>query len=82
MPYPADSFVHLHGHSHYSLLDGGAMIDGLIKKTKELGMPASALTDHGTIFGAIEWYNTAKKHDVKGIIGCEFYVAPASRFDK
>jgi DNA polymerase-3 subunit alpha len=82
MPYPADSFVHLHGHSHYSLLDGGAMIDGLIKRTKELGMPAIALTDHGNIFGAVEWYNTAKKHEIKGIIGCEFYVAPNSRFDR
>jgi DNA polymerase-3 subunit alpha len=82
MPYDPDSFVHLHGHSHYSLLDGGATIDGLIKKTKELGMPAIALTDHGNLFGAVEWYNTAKKHDIKGIVGCEFYVAPNSRFDK
>ena len=82
MPYAADSFVHLHGHSHYSLLDGGATIDGLLKKTKELGMPAIALTDHGNIFGAIEWYSTAKKYEVKGLIGCEFYVAPNSRFDK
>jgi DNA polymerase-3 subunit alpha len=78
----SDSFVHLHGHSHYSLLDGGATIDGLLKKTKELGMPAIALTDHGNLFGAVEWYNTAKKVGVKGIVGCEFYVAPNSRFDK
>jgi len=82
MPYDPNSFVHLHGHSHYSLLDGGATIDGLLKKTKELGMPAIALTDHGNLFGAVEWYSTAKKYDVKGIIGCEFYVAPNSRFDK
>ncbi|MGN6371197.1 MAG: DNA polymerase III subunit alpha, partial [Phycisphaerae bacterium] len=78
----SDTFVHLHGHSHYSLLDGGATIDGLIKKTKELGMPAIALTDHGNLFGAVEWYNTAKKFEIKGIVGCEFYVAPNSRFDK
>lgn len=82
MPYDRSSFVHLHGHSHYSLLDGGATIDGLLKKTKELGMPAIALTDHGNLFGAVEWYSTAKKFDVKGIVGCEFYVAPNSRFDK
>ena len=82
MPYDPNSFVHLHGHSHYSLLDGGATIDGLLKKTKELGMPAIALTDHGNLFGAVEWYSAAKKYDVKGIIGCEFYVAPNSRFDK
>ena len=82
MPYPTNSFVHLHGHSHYSLLDGGATIDNLLKRTKELGMPAIALTDHGNLFGAVEWYSTAKKYDLKGIIGCELYVAPASRFDK
>jgi DNA polymerase-3 subunit alpha len=82
MPYDPNSFVHLHGHSHYSLLDGGATIDGLLKKTKELGMPAIALTDHGNLFGAVEWYTAAKKYEVKGIIGCEFYVAPNSRFDK
>ncbi|HVX85761.1 MAG TPA: DNA polymerase III subunit alpha [Phycisphaerae bacterium] len=82
MAYDPASFVHLHGHSHYSLLDGGATIDGLLKKTRELGMPAIALTDHGNLFGAVEWYSTAKKFEVKGIVGCEFYVAPASRFDK
>ncbi len=82
MPYDPNTFIHLHGHSHYSLLDGGATIDGLMKKTKELGMPAIALTDHGNLFGAVEWYTTAKKYDLKGIIGCEFYVAPNSRFDK
>ena len=78
----AQSFVHLHGHSHYSLLDGGATIDGLLAKTRELGMSAIALTDHGNLFGAVEWYQTARKMGVKGIVGCEFYVAPNSRFDK
>jgi DNA polymerase-3 subunit alpha len=58
------------------------MIDALLKKTKELGMPAIALTDHGNLFGAVEWYTTAKKFEIKGIIGCEMYVAPNSRFDK
>ncbi|MCL2645767.1 MAG: DNA polymerase III subunit alpha [Phycisphaerales bacterium] len=82
MLYDPTSFVHLHGHSHYSLLDGGATIEALLKKTKELGMPAIALTDHGNLFGAVEWYTTAKKFEIKGIIGCEMYVAPNSRFDK
>jgi DNA polymerase III subunit alpha len=77
-----DSFVHLHGHSHYSLLDGGATIQGLCAKTKELGMPALGLTDHGNLFGLVEFYQTAKDAGVKPIIGCEFYVAPGSRFDK
>jgi len=82
MSYAADSFVHLHGHSHYSLLDGGATIDGLCKKAKELGMPALGLTDHGNMFGAIEFYNTANKVGIKPLLGCEFYVAPGSRFEK
>jgi DNA polymerase-3 subunit alpha len=81
-PYPTDSFVHLHGHSHYSLLDGGATIENLCKRAKELGMPALALTDHGNLFGAVEFYNTALKVGIKPILGCELYVAPASRFDK
>jgi DNA polymerase-3 subunit alpha len=82
MTDPTASFVHLHGHSHYSLLDGGATIEGLCKKTKELGMSALALTDHGNMFGAIDFYNTAMKAGIKPIIGCEFYVAPGSRFEK
>lgn len=77
-----DSFVHLHGHSHYSLLDGGATVDGLCKAAKEFGMPALALTDHGNLFGAVEFYETAMKAGIKPIIGCEFYVAPGSRFEK
>ena len=82
MPYDRDTFIHLHGHSHYSLLDGGATVEGLIKRTKELGMPAIALTDHGNLFGAVEWYQTGKKFDVKAIVGCEFYVAPGDRREK
>ncbi|MGC8553295.1 MAG: DNA polymerase III subunit alpha [Phycisphaerae bacterium] len=77
-----DSFVHLHGHSHYSLLDGGATIPGLCEQAKAMGMPALALTDHGNLFGLIEFYNTANAAGIKPIIGCEFYVAPGSRFEK
>ncbi|MBI5742622.1 MAG: DNA polymerase III subunit alpha, partial [Candidatus Niyogibacteria bacterium] len=76
------SFVHLHTHSHYSLLDGLAKIDELVGRVKELGMPAIALTDHGNLYGAIEFYKAAKKAGVKPIIGVEVYVAPNSLHDK
>jgi DNA polymerase III subunit alpha len=76
------SFVHLHTHSHYSLLDGFSKIDDLIKRASELGFPALALTDHGTLSGAIEFYKKAKKVGIKPIIGCEVYLAPRTRFDK
>ncbi len=62
-------FVHLHVHSHYSLLDGLAKIDQLIAKAKEFGMEAMALTDHGNLYGAVEFYKKAKKADIKPIIG-------------
>ncbi|TRZ64451.1 MAG: DNA polymerase III subunit alpha [Spirochaetia bacterium] len=75
-------FVHLHTHSHYSLLDGLAKIDDIIDRTKELGMKAVALTDHGNLYGAIEFYKKAVKADVKPILGVETYVAPRSRFEK
>lgn len=68
-------FVHLHTHSHYSLLDGLSKIDELIARTKELGMDSIALTDHGSLYGAIEFYQKAKKAGIKPIIGCEMYVA-------
>jgi len=61
-------FVHLHVHSHYSLLDGLAKIDDLIKKTKELGMDSLALTDHGNLYGAIEFYKKARKEGIKPIV--------------
>ena len=67
-------FIHLHNHSHYSLLDGAATIEGLVKAAVENGMPAVALTDHGVMFGAIEFYKKAKKSGVKPIIGCEAYI--------
>lgn len=76
-------FVHLHNHSHYSLLDGAASIDGLVRATVENKMSAVALTDHGVMFGAIEFYRTAKKANIKPILGCEMYmVIKGSRFDK
>ena len=75
-------FVHLHCHSHYSLLDGASPIDGLVKRTKELGMNSLALTDHGNLHGALEFYKTAKSAGVNPIVGYEAYIAPGSRFDK
>jgi DNA polymerase-3 subunit alpha len=78
----ADSFVHLHVHTEYSMLDGAARLDDLFKRTQELGMPAIAMTDHGNVFGAYDFWKKAKGYDIKPIIGSEMYVAPASRFDK
>lgn len=75
-------FVHLHTHSDYSLLDGACSISQLINQTYKLGMPALALTDHGNLFVAIDFYQKAKKRGIKPIIGCEIYVAPRSRFEK
>ena len=75
-------FTHLHVHSHYSLLDGLAKIDDLVNRAKELGMEALALTDHGTLYGAVEFFQKAKKADIKPIIGCEMYVASGNIADK
>ena len=76
------AFTHLHVHTQYSILDGAAEIGALIKKTKELGMNAIAITDHGNMFGVLEFYNMCMKNDVKPILGCEMYVSPTSRFIK
>jgi len=76
------SFVHLHNHSHYSLLDGLTKLDEMINYAKEQGSPAIALTDHGNMYGTIEFFQKAKKAGLKPIIGVEAYLAPASRFDK
>ncbi|HPO06594.1 MAG TPA: DNA polymerase III subunit alpha, partial [Candidatus Pacearchaeota archaeon] len=75
-------FVHLHTHTHYSLLDGLAQIDPLLDKVQSLGMSACAITDHGNMYGAVEFYKKAKKRGIKPIIGCEVYVALESRFSR
>ena len=75
-------FVHLHIHSEFSLLDGANRIKDLPVRAKELGMNAIALTDHGVMYGAIDFYKACKKEGIKPIIGCEVYVALRSRFDK
>src|SRR5713226_5782880 len=76
------SFAHLHLHTEYSLLDGASRPEELAKRVAKMGMPACAITDHGNMFGAVEFYNAMKKEKVKPIIGCEMYVAYGSRFDK
>ena len=75
-------FVHLHVHSEYSLLDGACRINKLVERAKELGQKALAITDHGVMFGVIDFYRAAKEAGIKPIIGCEVYVAARSRFDK
>src|SRR6266850_3057336 len=75
-------FVHLHLHTEYSLLDGGCRLDRLMDRAHELKFPALAITDHGVLYGAIDFYKTAQERGVKPIIGCEVYVAPGSRLEK
>ena len=77
-----DNFVHLHVHTEYSMLDGAARVSDLMSEVSRQGMPAIAMTDHGNVFGAYDFYKTAQKAGVKPIIGIEAYVAPESRFDK
>ena len=79
---PSKNFVHLHLHTDYSLLDGACDIGRLMDRAAELKMPAVAVTDHGNMFGAIQFYEAALKRGLKPIIGCETYVAPASRLDR
>ena len=76
------SFVHLHVHTEYSLLDGFCRIDQIAKKAKSMGQNAIAVTDHGVMYGAVAFYRACIKEGIKPIIGCEVYVAPRSRFDK
>ncbi|MGE4607739.1 MAG: DNA polymerase III subunit alpha, partial [Myxococcota bacterium] len=78
----AEPFVHLHLHSQYSLLDGAIKISPLFERVKELNMPAVALTDHGNLFGSVEFYVKAREAGIKPIIGCEVYIASGSRFSK
>ena len=75
-------FVHLHVHSEYSLLDGAARLEKLVERAKALKFPALALTDHGNLFGAVDFYTACAKAGVKPILGCELYVAPGSRFER
>jgi len=76
------NFVHLHTHSHYSLLDGLGKIPELVSRAKELGMDALAITDHGAMYGTIEFYKKCQESGIKPIIGVETYVAPRSMHDK
>ncbi|HEX4640514.1 MAG TPA: DNA polymerase III subunit alpha [Chthoniobacterales bacterium] len=79
---PSDSFVHLHLHTEYSFLDGAVRMKELMKKAKEFGMPAVAITDHGNLHGAIEFYQAATSAGIKPIIGCEAYMAPGTMKDR
>ena len=76
------SFVHLHAHTAYSLLDSSNKIDEYVRRVKELGMNAAAITDHGNMFGVIDFYRACMKEGINPIIGCEVYVAPDSRFSR
>ncbi len=75
-------FTHLHLHTEFSILDGACRINRLMERARELEFDSLAITDHGVMYGAIEFYQAAKKHDIKPIIGCEVYVAPGSRLEK
>src|SRR5580698_4057031 len=75
-------FVHLHCHSHFSLLDGASPIDGLVNRAKSLGMSGLALTDHGNLYGALDFYKKARAAGINPILGYEAYIAPGSRFQK
>ncbi len=77
-----DSFVHLHLHTQYSLLDGALRLDDLFETAKQQGVPAIAMTDHGNMFGAIDFYKKALKAGIKPILGSEVYFTPGSRFDR
>jgi len=76
------SFTHLHVHTQYSILDGASSIDGLIQKTKDSGMNAIAITDHGNMYGVLQFYECAKKNQIKPILGCEVYITDKSRLEK
>ncbi|MFV0415817.1 MAG: DNA polymerase III subunit alpha [Chthoniobacterales bacterium] len=78
----SDSFVHLHLHTEYSLLDGACRVKELVERAKELNMPAVAMTDHGNLHGAVEFYKAATKAGIKPIIGCEIYVSPGKMTEK
>ena len=75
-------FVHLHLHSEYSLLDGACRVTDIPRRAKELGQNAVAITDHGSMYGVVDFYRACKNEGVKPIVGCEVYMAAGSRFDK
>ncbi len=76
------AFTHLHVHTEYSLLDGSNKISEYVARVKELGQTAAAITDHGVMYGVIEFYKAAKAAGIRPVLGCEVYVAPNSRFDR
>ena len=76
------AFTHLHVHTEYSLLDGSSKIKELAVRAKELGMDSMAITDHGAMYGVIDFYRAAKAAGINPVLGCEVYVAPNSRFDR
>lgn len=76
------AFTHLHVHTEFSLLDGLGRIKELVARAKELGMDSIAITDHGVMYGAIDFYRACKDAGIRPILGCEVYTAPGSRFDK
>ena len=76
------AFTHLHVHTEYSLLDGSNKIKEYVARVKELGMNSAAITDHGVMYGVIDFYRAAREAGIKPILGCEVYVAPNSRFDR
>jgi DNA polymerase-3 subunit alpha len=75
-------FVHLHVHTEYSLLDGAARVKALVERAAAMGMKSIAITDHGTMYGVVDFYKACKKHSIKPIIGCEVYVAPRCMQDR
>ena len=82
MPTSVKPFVHLHVHTEYSLLDGACSIPKLVQRAKDLGQTSLAITDHGVMYGVVDFYKAAKAAGIKPIIGCEVYVAPRTRQDK
>src|SRR5262245_45037764 len=79
---PGESFVHLHTHTEFSMLDGAARLDDLFTEAARMGMPALAMTDHGNVFGAYEFWRKARQAGIKSIIGMEGYLAPGSRHER
>lgn len=77
-----DSFVHLHTHTEYSMLDGAARIEDLMRAAEADGQPAMAITDHGNLYGLLEFYKAAHAHGINPILGIEAYMAASSRFDR